>query len=112
MLWDKVRNNETGRVKKYLALDVVAEPGTKFKYDSMDTKFPPNSRGNTKGAFSGFTSPFKASASYGWTDDGKLNVKIHYVDWMCSVKLQLDFVQNRITFQENYKRKASLLRFK
>lgn len=34
---DDVRNNETEWVKKYLAIDVVAEPGTKFKYDSMDT---------------------------------------------------------------------------
>ncbi len=31
-------------------------------------------------AFSGFTSPFKASANYGWTGDGKQNVKLHYVD--------------------------------
>ncbi|WP_444391901.1 hypothetical protein [Prevotella sp.] len=76
------------------------------------TKFPSNARGDTKGAFSGFTSSFKASASYGWTNDGKLNVKIHYVDWMSSVKLQFDFAKNQMTLQENYNSKASLLRFK
>lgn len=76
------------------------------------TKFPPNARGNTKGVFSGFTSPFKASASYGWTRDGKLNVKVLYVDWMSGAKLQFDFVQNQMTLQENYESKASLLRFK
>ena len=84
----------------------------KWTLSEVATKFPPNARGNTKGAFSGFTSPFKASASYGWTRDGKLNVKVLYVDWMSGVKLQFDFVQNQMTLQENYKSKASLLRFK
>lgn len=116
--WKSVRIVKDGKNIK-LVID-TEECGTneiecgyrKWTLSEVATKFPSNARGDTKGAFSGFTSPFKASASYGWTNDGKLNVKIHYVDWMSSVKLQFDFAKNQMTLQENYKSKASLLRFK
>lgn len=34
---ERVRNKETEWVREYLANEIVAEPGTRFAYDSMDT---------------------------------------------------------------------------
>lgn len=58
---------------------------------SVPATFPPNARGTTLGAFSGFTQPFTASSSYGWNSEKILQANIYFVDWMSGLQLLFDF---------------------
>lgn len=85
---------------KYLTLSIETENnGTvevacghkRWNNSLVPTTFPPNARGTTKGAFSGFTRPFTASGSYGWNTEKVLQANIHFVDWMSGIQLVIDF---------------------
>ncbi len=73
----------------------------------VPTAFPPNARGTTLGAFSGFVQPFTASSSYGWNTDKILQANIHFVDWMSGLQLLFDFETNTPTLKVkiNYEKK-------
>ncbi len=52
--------------------------------------------------FSGITGPFYTGASYAWNGD-RLSAKIHYVNWVTSIKLDIEFEPELvITVNENF----------
>ncbi len=80
---------------------------------AVATAFPLNPRGTTLGAFSGFTAPFKACCSYGWTDANELEVKIHFVDWMSGIDLTIHFGGDKpyLQVKKNYEGKSFTVQF-
>lgn len=80
---------------------------------SVPTAFPLNARGNTLGAFSGFTAPFTANSSYAWKNANELEVKIHFVDWMSGVVLNINFDgdQPYIQVKKNYESRPCRVNF-
>ena len=65
--------------------------------------YPLNARYRVKNQFSTINMPFHVSACYAWRDE-ELQMKIHYVDWMASVLLKMNFEDDniRIVAAENY----------
>jgi len=52
--------------------------------------------------YNGLDGKFAVAASYGWVDKSKLDVKLHYVNWISSLLLKIDFDSNEIEIKENY----------
>lgn len=52
--------------------------------------------------YNGLDGKFAVAASYGWGDKSKLDLKLHYVNWISSLLLKIDFDLNEIEIKENY----------
>ena len=72
--------------------------------------YPPYVRTQTQNRFSSFYPPFKASGAYAWNDN-VLHVKIHFVDWLTSVDMSFNIVDNKtqIEIKENYQAKPFVI---
>lgn len=68
--------------------------------------YPPYTNRPTKNSFSNIHPPFVTGACYAWEGD-KLLVKIHFADWMSSVRMKISFYDEEIgvEVQENYQKK-------
>lgn len=66
--------------------------------------YPLNARKSTLGSFSNIPKRFLAGGAYAWTADGRLEVKLHFVNWMSAVKLIFGFEEDglHVTMQSNY----------
>lgn len=93
-------------------LDVVDEQGKTSAIEmgygnwaeSQLAGYPHYSIG-AKGRFTGITGPFYTGACYAWTADNTLSAKIHYTNWITSLKLDFSFTPNgisQITVLENF----------
>lgn len=49
-----------------------------------------------RGQFSNLPRPFYVGASYGWTSDTDLYVRLHYVNWYASCRLHFKFVDGNV----------------
>lgn len=76
----------------------------KWISSNVATHFPPNPRGTTLNAYSGFTNPFIASSSYAWENDSALCIKTHFVDWMSGfdIVIRFDNLQPCMEVKLNY----------
>ena len=96
-------------------LDVVDEQGKTSAIEmghgkwleSQLTGFPHYSI-SAKGRFTGITGPFYTGACYAWNDDNTLSAKIHYTNWITSLKLDFKFEPKgglQIEVLENFSKK-------
>ena len=66
---------------------------------------------SAKGRFSGITGPFYTGSCYAWVGN-ELHTKIHYVNWISSLKLVVKFEGNSIVIdgQENFTSKPFVMK--
>ncbi|MBR5332379.1 MAG: serine hydrolase [Muribaculaceae bacterium] len=60
---------------------------------------------SAKGRFTGITGPFTTGACYAWNNDNTLSAKIHYTNWITSLKLDFKFNEKgglQIEIVENF----------
>lgn len=60
---------------------------------------------SAKGRFSGITGPFYTGSCYAWNEDNTLSAKIHYIDWITSLKLSFTVLRDgtlHIEVSENF----------
>ncbi len=60
---------------------------------------------SAKGRFTGIVGPFFTGSCYAWNKDNTLTAKIHYTNWITSLKLDFKFSENggmQIEVLENY----------
>ena len=50
----------------------------------------------------GFAHGFTAAAAYAWTSPTKLEVRVHYVDWISGLVFVFDFNKNEVTIRDTY----------
>lgn len=50
----------------------------------------------------GFAHGFTAAAAYAWTSPAKLEVKVHYVDWISGMTYVFDFDRNEVSIRDTY----------
>ena len=70
---------------------------------------------SAKGRFTGITGPFYTGACYAWNDDDTLSAKIHYTNWITSLKLDFKFNENgglQIEIVENFLKKPFTIKSK
>lgn len=63
---------------------------------------------SAKGRFTGITGPFTTGACYAWNNDNTLSAKIHYTNWITSLKLDFKFNEKgglQIEIEENFLKK-------
>ena len=63
---------------------------------------------SAKGRFTGITGPFYTGACYAWNNDNTLSAKIHYTNWITSLKLDFKFNEKgglQIEIEENFLKK-------
>lgn len=70
----------------------------------VECRFVPHPRGATLGTFNGFDRPFTVSSCYAWKGKDELEARMHFVDWMSSLKINIRFSQGqaRLTVLTNY----------
>ncbi len=81
----------------------VIEMGYKQWKTSSINFYPQNPRGSTLNCFSTIAFPLLASSCYAWQKDA-LVIKTHYVDWITSIELSIQFEGDCIllNLSENY----------
>lgn len=60
---------------------------------------------SAKGRFSGITGPFYTGSCYAWNEDNTLSAKIHYINWITSLKLDFTVLRDgklHIDVSENF----------
>ena len=67
--------------------------------------FPPYTRSVTQGAFSGFTAPFTANSSYGWTKPTRLQIRTIFTNWMSGYYFTFNFDSSQLLYKTNYEGK-------
>lgn len=70
---------------------------------------------SAKGRFAGITGPFYTGACYAWNDDNTLSAKIHYTNWITSLKLDFKFNEKgglQIEILENFSKKPFTIEVK
>ena len=63
---------------------------------------------SAKGLFTGITGPFTTGACYAWNNNNTLSAKIHYTNWITSLKLDFKFNEKgglQIEIEENFLKK-------
>ncbi len=117
--WKSVKFNfEKGR----FVLDVVDAEGKKSSIamgcgewvESQLAGFPHYSI-SAKGRFTGVTGPFFTGACYAWNNDNSLSAKIHYTNWITSLKLDFRFKGKdglQIEILENFSKKPFTIEVK
>lgn len=63
---------------------------------------------SAKGRFTGITGSFYTGACYAWNNDNTLSAKIHYTNWITSLKLNFKFNERgglQIEIEENFLKK-------
>ena len=71
----------------------------------MPVTFPPYTRSVTQGAFSGFTAPFTANSSYGWTKPTRLQIRTIFTNWMSGYYFTFNFDSSQLLYKTNYEGK-------
>ena len=110
--WESVKLNFE---KDKIVLDVVDAEGKKsaiaMGYNqwliSQLAGYPHYSI-SAKGRFTGITGPFYAGSCYAWNNDNTLSAKIHYTNWITSLKLDFKFNEKgglQIEIEENFLKK-------
>ena len=64
---------------------------SEWAMSQVPTTFPSHPRGTTLWAFSGFTEPFRAAASYAWLNADELEVHVLFTDWISGFDLRVRF---------------------
>lgn len=101
--------------KNKFILDVVDAEGKKSAIEmgygkwieSQLAGYPHYSIGAV-GRFTGVTGPFYTGACYAWNNDNTLSTKIHYTNWITSLKLDFKFNEKgglQIEILENFSKK-------
>ena len=101
--------------KNKFILEVVDAEGMKSQIamgygewiESQLAGYPHYSIG-AKGRFTGVTGPFYTGACYAWNNDNTLSAKVHYTNWITSLKLDFKFNQKggfQIEILENFSKK-------
>lgn len=70
---------------------------------------------SAKGRFTGITGPFTTGACYAWNNDNTLSAKIHYTNWITSLKLDFKFNEKgglQIEIEENFLKKPFTIEVK
>lgn len=96
-------NRQSNPSNPQLVLKVTTKTGETFdlvcdyqRWNLNEIKgFPLNLRAFVNN-FSNIRPPFYAAASYGWTTDDDLYIRLHYVNWISSCLLHFRFVGNRV----------------
>ncbi len=52
------------------------------RWVTSENQTPPVYSITARGQFEGTSAPYRVAGSYGWEQDGRLNVKVKYVDWI------------------------------
>ena len=108
--------------KNKFTLDVVDAEGKKSAIvmgygewlDSQLAGYPHYSI-SAKGRFTGITGPFYTGACYAWNNDNTLTAKIHYTNWITSLKLDFKFNEKgglQIEILENFSKKPFTIEVK
>lgn len=108
--------------KNKFTLDVVDAEGKKSAIamgygewlDSQLAGYPHYSI-SAKGRFTGITGPFYTGACYAWNNDNTLMAKIHYTNWITSLKLDFKFNEKgglQIEILENFSKKPFTIEVK
>lgn len=66
--------------------------------------YPLNARKSTLGSFSNVPKNFYVGGGYAWTGEKRLEIKLHFVNWMSAVGFDLDFENGKLsaTLRNNY----------
>lgn len=66
--------------------------------------YPLNVRKSTLGSFSNVPKNFYVGGGYAWTGEKRLEIKLHFVNWMSAVGFDLDFENGKLsaTLRNNY----------
>ena len=57
---------------------------------------------NAINCMKGFAHGFTAAAAYAWTSSKKLEVRVHYVDWISGLIFVFEFDKNEVTIRDTY----------
>lgn len=104
--WKEVVVNPKASKQLYsptLELTVTTESGETFplvcdyqNWHTNEIKGKPLNIRSFMNDFSNINPPFYASASYGWTGDDDLYVRLHYVNWLTSCLIHFRFLPNSV----------------
>lgn len=103
-----------------LILNVIEEDGSKSAIElgykqwlTSQLGGYPNYSIGAQNRFSGITGPFYTGSCYAWNEDNTLSAKIHYVNWVTSIKLDIVFGDNlEITVNQNFPSKPFVIKSK
>lgn len=105
-------------LNKEIKLHIQEENGNTFtlplgykQWITTELKALPPYSIQPKDCFKGLEGPFFAAGNYAWTTPNMLQVKIHYVNWVSSLKLTFSFEgsQIKIEISENFSPKQVVL---
>ncbi len=84
---------------------------SQWAISSVPTTFPSHPRGTTLGAFSGFSAPFRAAASYAWQSPDELEIHVLFTDWISGFDLRVRFSEEgaRLSVWRNHDKKVNQL---
>ena len=103
--------------KEKVVLDVVEEDGSKSAIElgykqwlTSQLGGYPNYSIGAQARFTGISGPFYTGSCYAWNDDNTLSAKIHYVNWVTSIRLDVKFGDKvEITVNQNFPSKPFVI---
>ena len=57
---------------------------------------------NSINRMQGFAHGFTAATAYAWTSPSKLEIRVHYVDWISGTTFTIDFDKQMVTMVDTY----------